>query len=341
MQQRNFIKDHHEMGESPEQIKEKLDIEFGKQAYSISSVYRIVALIKCGNTNASFEPRPGRGIDEQLLKRISDIIEEMPCASVRYIAHMLKSNESTVFRYLTMYLHKKYVHTRWVPHLISEVQKKSRVQCSKELLNVLLSCKKTNWHNIITGDQSWFSFSYGVNGAWLDDGENPPECECGGIYSAKIMVTVIWGVYDIYLIDFLPENESFNSEYFIQNILIPISSEKTKIWSDSIRRKIWLHLDNSPIHNSKVSMEKTFELGFKRAPHPAFSPDISPTDFFLWGYVKDKLKGSRFNDADELLEAITEKIMEILKELRLNVFNHWIERCEYIISHKGSYYHKD
>lgn len=155
------------------------------------------------------------------------------------------------------------------------------------------------------------------------------------------MVTVIWGVYDIYLIDFLPENESFNSEYFIQNILIPISSEKTKIWSDSIRRKIWLHLDNSPIHNSKVSMEKTFELGFKRAPHPAFSPDISPTDFFLWGYVKDKLKGSRFNDADELFEAITEKIMEIPKELRLNVFNHWIERCEYIISHKGSYYHKD
>ena len=181
-----------------------MDIEFGRQAYSISFVYRIVALIKCGNTNASFESRAGGGIDEQLLKRISNITEEIPCASVCYIAHMLKSNESTVFRYLTMYLHKKYVHTRWVQHLIAEkyyinfFQKKSRVQFSKELLNVLLSCKRTNWHNIITGDQSWFSFSYGINGAWFDDGENPPECECGGIYSAKIMVTVIWDVYDIF-----------------------------------------------------------------------------------------------------------------------------------------------
>lgn len=96
------------------------------------------------------------------------------------------------------------------------------------------------------------------------------------------MVTVIWGIYNIYLINFLPDNESFNSEYFIQNILIPISSEKTKIWSDSIRRKI-LHLDNSPIHNSKVSMEIAFEFGFKKAPHPAFSPDIPPADFILWG----------------------------------------------------------
>lgn len=46
MQQRNFIKDHYEMGECPEQIKEKLDFEFCGQAYSISSIYRIVSLIK-------------------------------------------------------------------------------------------------------------------------------------------------------------------------------------------------------------------------------------------------------------------------------------------------------
>lgn len=47
MQQRNYIKDHHEIGQSPEQIKEKLDIKFSGQAHStLSSVYKIVPLIK-------------------------------------------------------------------------------------------------------------------------------------------------------------------------------------------------------------------------------------------------------------------------------------------------------
>ena len=53
------------MGDGPEQIKEKLDIEFGRLAHSTSFVYKIVALIKRCNTNASFELRPGIGINTE------------------------------------------------------------------------------------------------------------------------------------------------------------------------------------------------------------------------------------------------------------------------------------
>jgi len=340
MKQRKFIKDHFEQGQNADEIKEKLDVQFGHEAYSISTVYRKIALLKCGYTNLEDAPRAGRGIDEQLLKRISEVLEEEPYSSVRYIANILNSKESTVYRYITLYLHKKYIHTRWIPHSLTDPQKKSRVEGAKELLSVLLKCQKENWRNIITGDSSWFSFSYGVDGAWLDEGENPLEHECGGIYTTKIMVTIIWGVNGIYLIDFLPDDESFNTPYFIQNILIPIHSKKMSIWSESNRRKIWLHLDNSRVHNSTASMKKTAELGFKRAPQPPFSPDISPTDFFLWGDIKEKLKGSKFEDKDELFEAITENAMKISRETKLNVFQHWIERCQYVITHRGNYFNK-
>mgnify|MGYP006894180539 CR=1 FL=1 len=112
--------------------------------------------------------------------------------------------------------------------------------------------------------------------------------------------------------DFLPEDESFNTSYFIQNILIPIHFQKKNIWSESYRRKIWLKLDNSRVHNSIDSMKKT--------------SDIAPTDFFLWGDIKEKLKGSKFDDKDELFEAITEIANKISREIKLNVFQHWIKR---------------
>jgi hypothetical protein len=41
--------------------------------------------------------------------------------------------------------------------------------------------------------------------------------------------------------------------------------------------------DNAPIHNSKMVIGKLAEQHLKRMPHPAYSPDLSPCDFFLSG----------------------------------------------------------
>jgi hypothetical protein len=34
----------------------------------------------------------------------------------------------------------------------------------------------------------------------------------------------------------------------------------------------------------------------KRAPHPAYSPDLAPSDFSLFDYVKQLLAGQEFLD---------------------------------------------
>ena len=65
-------------------------------------------------------------------------------------------------------------------------------------------------------------------------------------------------------------------------------------------------------------MKKTVE--FKLAPQLTYSPDISPTDFFLWGYIKDKLKGKIFKDIDALYEAIAEIANGISMELKKKKF---------------------
>ena len=314
-------------GDSPSVIMSKLHDEFGQHAPSRTCVYKWHAQVKLGVESSCEHEKPGRKPDEELLYDIESVFENEAFASIGYISRTLNIPKSTAHRYVTQYLGRKFKHTRWIPHLLTEEQKKLRIDACSDLVKILKACKQLNWRNIITGDQLWFTYSYGINGAWLADEDEPPIIVDSKIKIKKIMVTVIWGVHGTYLIDVLPEKASFNTSYFIERIINPLSEKKHQIWSESSKRKIWLHLDNCRVHNSNESLEKTKDCGFKRTPHPPYSPDIAPSDFYLFGYLKTKLKGNRFDEETDLVEKIREILAQISIENRKAVFESWIKRC--------------
>jgi hypothetical protein len=41
-------------------------------------------------------------------------------------------------------------------------------------------------------------------------------------------------------------------------------------------------------------------LGFTRMEHPPYSPDLASCDFFLFGAMKEKLSGQRFEGVERL-----------------------------------------
>ena len=94
------------------------------------------------------------------------------------------------------------------------------------------------------------------------------------------------------------------------------------------------------MHNFKWSTLEYTKKGFKRAPHSVNRPDVAPSDFFLFGFLEEKLKGKSFADVEELKETLLEILGSISIETREKVFNHWIERCNWIIDHDGAYFHK-
>jgi hypothetical protein len=70
------------------------------------------------------------------------------------------------------------------------------------------------------------------------------------------------------------------------------------------------------------------------APHPPHSPDLTPSGFYLFGYVKGCLVSLRFESADDLLEAILERIQKaILQE----VFLEWMDWLRKEITTDGEY----
>jgi hypothetical protein len=64
----------------------------------------------------------------------------------------------------------------------------------------------------------------------------------------------------------------------------------------------------------------------KSTPYPPYSPDLAPSDFYLFGYVKRCLAGLPFEDADQLFVAV-EGVLEGTEKVTLQaIFLEWMDR---------------
>jgi hypothetical protein len=78
-------------------------------------------------------------------------------------------------------------------------------------------------------------------------------------------------------------------------------------------------------HNAqKISLELDRHK-IERGPHPAYSPDISPCDFWLFGFLKEKLKEPERSTSDEIIETITAIWNYATFEELQSVFSEWIQ----------------
>jgi transposase len=68
-------------------------------------------------------------------------------------------------------------------------------------------------------------------------------------------------------------------------------------------------------------------------PHPPYSPDLAPADFFLFPKLKTTLKGRRFQTSEEIQE-------NALRELRAitEAFQQCKKRWERCIASRGEYF---
>ena len=68
--------------------------------------------------------------------------------------------------------------------------------------------------------------------------------------------------------------------------------------------------DNAPVHNSIVVTNYLTKMGIKAVPHPPYSLDLAPNDFWLF----PKLRGCRYETSEEMKEAVTMLIDMLTQE---------------------------
>jgi hypothetical protein len=75
----------------------------------------------------------------------------------------------------------------------------------------------------------------------------------------------------------------------------------------------------------------------KRLVHPPYSPDISSSDFYLFGKIKSQLIGRGIPDEIGLLEAVSDILNAMSAAELQRVFRSWIDRIEGVIASEGDY----
>lgn len=58
--------------------------------------------------------------------------------------------------------------------------------------------------------------------------------------------------------------------------------------------EVRLLVDNAPAHNANITKEYIQNSIFERVDHPPYSPDLAPSDFWLFGEMKGRMRGRTF-----------------------------------------------
>jgi [histone H3]-lysine36 N-dimethyltransferase SETMAR len=74
-------------------------------------------------------------------------------------------------------------------------------------------------------------------------------------------------------------------------LLERLNNEIKKKTAPFEEKKVLFHQDNAPCHKSIKTTAKLHELGYELLLHPTYSPDLAPSDYFLFAGLKRMLAG--------------------------------------------------
>ena len=78
-----------------------------------------------------------------------------------------------------------------------------------------------------------------------------------------------------------------------------------KRWG-KLSKGILLQQDNVRGHTCKIAMDAVERNGYELIPHPIYSPDLDPSEYFLFPNLKKDIHGRYFRSNEEVVAAVVE-----------------------------------
>jgi len=75
--------------------------------------------------------------------------------------------------------------------------------------------------------------------------------------------------------------------------------------------------------------------------HPAYLPDLAPSDFFMFPKIKEILKGRHFDDIDDIRSNAKAALKAIPQNQFQNCFKGWTRRWHRCVASQGEYFEGD
>ena len=260
------------------------------------------AKFQSGNFDVENAPRSGRPVeaDEDAIKALIDANRRI---TTREIVERLNLSNSTVHDYLKrLGLISKL--DMWVLHVLTERNLCRRV----DVCNLLLKRQENDpfLKRIITGDEKWVVYNVKRKRSWSKKDE-PAEStlKAERFHQKKVMLSVWWDFKGIvffffFFFELLPDNTTINSEVYCHQLDKLNDSLKQKRPELINRKGVVFHQDNARPRTSLLTRQKLLQLGWDILPHSPYSPDLAPSDYYLFPFLQNLLDGKTFTSNEEV-----------------------------------------
>lgn len=208
---------------------------------------------------------------------------------------------------------------RYMPRSLAKAQREKRVKVCQELLRI----------------QAWIHYSIPQSST---DAVERKRIGFKPIFPVLLllMVTVFWDFKGVLYVDFLDGSKTMNSQYYSNLLTQNVKTALRKKRRKSPTSVSFLH-DNAGPHTATLSRETLVKLKWTVLPHPAYSPDLSPSDFHLFRPLKEFLEDKEFQTDEEVKDAVRswlEHLPKIFFEIGINPLPKRWQKC---IELRGDY----
>lgn len=286
--------------------------------------------------------RPSTACDEDHIARVSALLEEDNRYTCEELASEIGVSSSSIHIILTDKLKKRKIAAKWIPHVLTDQQLNDRMRICASHLRRYRREGNSFLHRIIAGDETWArSFEPELksqSAQWLDRGDPRPSKAIRSPSRVKSMHIVFFDVQGLLIDHAVPPGTTVTGNYYIEFI--------RKHLRPAIRRKrpdllqqgpIILH-DNAPAHTKREVVQLfNEEYDWEILQHPAYSPDLSPCDFFFFPNVKNELRGRRFSTVEDVNDAFHRECTALARRGCSNGIDGLVKRWRKCVDLHGHY----
>ena len=241
-----------------------------------------------------------------MCKKVRNLVYSDRRIQVAEIAQALGISHGSVLTILHDRLGMRKLLARWVPKSLSDEQMATRASVCSALLKRFRS-KDDFLLRLVIVDETWVHYyepqnkaqESSVSRAWVPEAkevQDPTICWQGDGHS-------ILGRKSVIMLDFLPKRSTITGVYYA-NLLAQLRTAIREKRRGKLSKGVLQ--DNARVHTCKVAMDAVERNGYELIPHPAYSSDLAPSDFFLFPNLKKDIHGLHFRPDEEIVTAVKE-----------------------------------
>ena len=138
---------------------------------------------------------------------------------------------------------------------------------------------------------------------WVGPGSPRPKKFKTQPSAGKVTAAVFWDAKGVIMLDFLPKR--ITGVYYA-NLLDQLRTAIREKRPGKLSKGVLLQQNNVRVPTCKVAMDAVEGNGYELIPHPAYLPDLAPSDFFLFPNLKKVIRVLHFRSDEEVMTAVEE-----------------------------------